>query len=424
MTMTRVILCAVPEARWAATGQPGVEGPTLGGLVADALAIERRMRKGVNLEDERIRYGLCCARIEALTTAGMQYFESQAEFKSVLASGRFPAHPLGVAYLDVLRQILDEGQPQIEAVNIRLGATFFPPGEIRKHAMEFNRLAERLGLADDATVKKRIAFFTNLALPHRCGVVELQSAFQAAADEKQLRPWELATGPEPPVQREEISEVTVVPDRESHGPPTHSRDERMVRNLRAQIRHAIAEPSGAVNFSNHRNDIIAKVLHEFVYRTPDSVDGPVEIRVLYADGSEGRPFPLRCLASTAEPEAPDALIVRAALMSMRHLEMDREVDMAWLRNRDVSKSRTLAETDEYCYTKTLERFEEVANDFDAFVLQVYHTGFEPAVVGFHRGLVRTLRDVRAQRAKHLRTLVVRPYLYRGVGRYEEGPTWC
>ena len=424
MTTTHITLCAVPAAMWAIT-EPTDDGrPTVGVFVCDALAIEKRIKKGVNLEDERVRYSLCCARIEALACTRMQYIKSQADFKRLLDLGMFPAYPLGVNYLDVLMRLLAEDHLQARTSGIRLGATFFPPEAVREHAVEFSRLAAEMGLNDDRTVKARISFFLNLALPNRCGVVEVQSAFHLAGQDESARPWELAASARALATAADagLSILTLVDD--THEPPTQDQDERMRRNLRAQIRRAMAEPNGAVNFSNHRNDIIAQVLHEFVYRPPGATDGPVEIRILYADGSEGAPFPLRCLTSCVEPETADAFTLRAALMSMRHPEMDREVDMAWLRNKEVSKSRTLAETDEFCCAQTFEQFQEAAENLDAFLLHIYQTGFEPAVVGFYRGLVRMLMEIQAGRTKRLRALVVRPYLYRGGGRYEEGSTWC
>lgn len=424
MTTTHITLCAVPAAVWAATDQPSVGRPTIGRLVQDALAIERRMKKGVNLEDERTRYNLCCARIEAITSACMEPLESQASFKTVLDSGRFPAHPLGITYLDVLRRLLAEDYLQARVGKTRLGATFFPPDTVRDHAMEFSLLADQVGYGDYPEVKARIGFFLDLALPNRCGVVEVQSAFQLAGQDEPARSWKIAAATEAQAEMKDTRLSTQVLVDDTREAPSRDRGERMRRNLRAQIRHAMTEPNGAVNFSNHRNDVIAQVLHEFVYGLPEATDAPVEIRVLYADGSEGRPFPLRCLSSRVEPEMDDPFGVRAALMSMRHPEMDREVDMAWFRNREVSKSRTLAESDDFCYTETLERFEAAAEDLDAFVLHIYQTGFEPAVIGFYRGLVRTLIDIRATQTKRMRALVVRPYLYRGGGRYEEGPIWC
>ncbi len=424
MTTTHITLCAVPAAMWATT-EPTDDGrPTVGIFVRDALAIEKRTKKGVNLEDERVRYSLCCARIEALACTRMQYIKSQADFKRLLDSGMFPAYPLGVNYLDVLMRLLAEDHLQVRTSGIRLGATFFPPEAVREHAVEFSRLAAEMGLNDDRAVKARISFFLNLALPNHCGVVEVQSAFQPIGRDEPARPWELAASAEALAEAEDAGPSAPILVNDIHEPPTRDRDEQMRRNLRAQIRRAIAEPNGAVNFSNHRNDIIAQVLHEFVYRPPGATDGPVEIRVLYADGSEGDLFPLRCLTSREKPEMADAFTLRAALMSMRHLEMDREVDMAWLRNKEVSKSRTLAETDEFCCAQTLKQFQEAAENLDAFLLHIYQTGFEPAVVGFYRGLVRMLMEIQAGRTKRLCALVVRPYLYRGGGRYEEGLTWC
>jgi hypothetical protein len=116
------------------------------------------------------------------------------------------------------------------------------------------------------------------------------------------------------------------------------------------------------------------------------------VRVTYADGSEAEPFPLRCL-DPAPPGRPERL-VPLALMSMRHLPLDESVVMNWYRNREIDQSSTLGWSDRVCHRQAAERLAALraASGGRAVVVHLYHTGFEPAVVGFYRAAVEAARD--------------------------------
>jgi hypothetical protein len=192
--------------------------------------------------------------------------------------------------------------------------------------------------------------------------------------------------------------------------------QRQVKALSASLIKAINNKEPA-NFSNRSNDIIAEVLHRFVYVLSGQPTSPVSIRVVYADGSEGRPFSIRCLPSNDQPEpagAEQSPALRAVLMSMRHVDLDRDVDMAWFRNREVSKTRTLAETDEYCYQTTLGLLGGALSK-GPLRLHMYHTGFEPAVIGFYRAVVEVLLANQP--------VSILPYYYRGKEGFELGSWW-
>jgi hypothetical protein len=145
------------------------------------------------------------------------------------------------------------------------------------------------------------------------------------------------------------------------------------------------------------------------------------MRVVYVDGSEATPFPVFGLMAIHNDGARPAIApLRVALMSMRHLELDPEIDFCWFRNRDVSRTRTLAETDRFCFDTTLSQLHDslALGDLE---IHLYHTGFEPAVLGFYRGVVQVLRELRIQRSS--RRLVVIPFYYRGEANYQAGTIW-
>jgi len=141
--------------------------------------------------------------------------------------------------------------------------------------------------------------------------------------------------------------------------------------------------------------------------------------VAYTDGSEATPFPLFCLPQLDSNIVPSENLLRVALMSMRHLELDPEIDFCWFRNREVSRTRTLAETDQFCFDTTLEQLKDSLQSGD-LTIQIFHTGFEPAVIGFYRGVVKVLLDMQKQTSLSLNVI---PYYFRGENDYQTGSLW-
>src|SRR5947209_8074081 len=169
-------LCALPRAMWEQDVSWNERVIAIHSFVKDAIAIERRIQKGVNQDNERTRYNLCCARIES--TVASQALTSAAtaeQFKAAFAARRLPASVLEAGYLTALARIMQ--QAPLETSRFRLGATFFTPEMIASHSAAFSQLAEQAGLANDVDVKRRRAFF-ELAQRFDCGVIELQNAFQ------------------------------------------------------------------------------------------------------------------------------------------------------------------------------------------------------------------------------------------------------
>ena len=424
MIRSSVYLCAIPELYW----EPEDAGHLpvhIARFAADALGAERRISKGVNLENERPRYTLLCQRLESevLASGLLQPVAGLGQLPSALTAGKLPAVLIDHSYLDFLRLAANGDTPE------RLGASFFPPDQVLSHAEAFEGLCTQHGLGDVPALQTRAQFFRYAAQAH-CGVVEIQypCAFLDTPD--------LEMSPQLERLRTQLFERDDAGDGTSAVALALSEEDlheveafesgykqRQVRNLSCAILQAI-ENGDPANFSNRSNDVIAEVLHRFVCvasHQADSAAGsrigltPAEIRIVYADGSEGRPFPIRCLCLGPQVEDNEPPL-RAVLMSMRHLDLDRVVDLAWFRNREVSKTRTLAETDEYCYQKTLDSLDAALKE-GPLLLHMYHTGFEPAVIGFYRGVVEALRSEQGG------MLAVLPHYYRGKKGFELGSWW-
>jgi hypothetical protein len=118
---------------------------------------------------------------------------------------------------------------------------------------------------------------------------------------------------------------------------------------------------------------------------------PIYIRFAYKDGSEGDPFPLFCLPLEKEP--PGLPVIQAALISSRHFELDRKVDLCLLRNSEISlrEDATIAEQEKIAYDKATKFIQGYIKKFKGLELYLYHTGLEPAIIGTYHAVVETLR---------------------------------
>jgi len=211
----------------------------------------------------------------------------------------------------------------------------------------------------------------------------------------------------------------------------------VLERFRSQLEAAVAEPgkdrSSALTPSGVHNRVLTEVLREYVARVGNA---PVSVPVVYRDGSRATAdFPFRVLDFAAEISgdadalAEGVLILRLALLSIRHTEMDAVVDGAWLRNADVSKPRPAAQTDDYVYHASLKQLDEMTNCGRQRVrLYIFQTGLETAVVGFFRAVVEFL-------GQHPGTLEVVPMFFaknsrkgtadgEGFAGYERGNAWA
>jgi hypothetical protein len=163
-------------------------------------------------------------------------------------------------------------------------------------------------------------------------------------------------------------------------------------------------PGAAISPSGVSNSVLTEGLHLSVEAGGgERVDAPVS----YRDGSSAREFPLRVLPFTGEaPSSPRVL--RFSLLSIRHTEMDVEVDGAWLRNTDISRLRPAAETDELVFALSLEQLATLTRE-EPVTIFMYQTGLETAIVGFYRALTEHLLE-------HPKSVAVVPmYFRRGQG---------
>ncbi len=186
--------------------------------------------------------------------------------------------------------------------------------------------------------------------------------------------------------------------------------QRRRSELATQIRHCLAEQDPPeVNFSIPKHWVIAPVLRQFVY---DPTFRGRTIPVTYRDGSRPvEPFPIGCLAATGSPpETSDDQIVKLGMSSGRHPDLDYLVDLYLTRNKDLNEESSMAAEEELTFRSTVEQLSEPCLDGGGEIW-AFHTGLEPMIVGFYRGVVKVLQS--RHRRGLPRTLVVKPWLYFG-----------
>ena len=378
---TCVQLLAIPATLW--------KMEPVASLVRDAEVAERRLRKGSNLDVERQRYTLFCAQIEQ--------WAAQFAGSGVLAT------TLGDDYLGALEQLtrLAPDLTPIAAATARLAATFVPPEKLAEHTAMFAEFAERGVVDDTPAIRTRLSFLRGL-VAGKFGIVERQLAFQVGS--ASVVPGLLCQ------ESQELGPAPVAASATASG-------------LAEEIRRGLLYGE-AVNFSNAPHPAITEALHHLAYDQPPAGRGAID--VVYSDGSQAEPFPVGVL-QLPSPEDVLALSeqtpMRVSLLSMRHLEMDAIVDMAWFLNQEASRPRSLAETEAFCCRRTLSQLDAMKRPA---CLYLYQTGLQPAVVGFCRALMTWFRSHRDGPPE---LLIVPQYYHEGNGYdkddgYRAGSAWC
>lgn len=439
-------LFAVPSTFW--DDRPRASPPTDDELLREQLreakALRERIERGVNLESERGRFTDILNRIEAtLLRRSLQHPESvraewnEAQIRAEVAMMKFPALELGEEYLHLLSWLealrVEARTPGItEPANpLDLGGSIYRAEQLENHlkvaAAEIAARSSARPLPKEirAAADARAAFIASVKAIGQLGVIEVQvvqdnSVPTAAPGVRGPGAGVVeSTGSEPegggpaPVD----FDAETVPDKPNR--------KAMVKRLHAEVEAAVEQYAkdgrgGKVNASNQPHEVTTDVFGEWV-RAPGSA---ARVRIMYADASEAAPFPLRCLAGRERP-AGEPQVIKAALMSMRHLDIDRVVDLAWYRNREVSQTRSLAESDEFCFRYSIAQLRELAKLSKMGMpvrLEVFHTGFEPASVGLYRAVAAVLSgdtSFQAEWAAGLKPwLIVAPQYYKGGTNYE------
>src|SRR5688572_20786117 len=105
MNVQRFYICALPASYWTVDYDYRRFADT-------ALSCERRIAKGVNLENEFARYSSCCQRLEqeVFLSRQVRFINDFAQFSEVVSAGYIPATVLSLDYLYSLYGAPAEGR--------------------------------------------------------------------------------------------------------------------------------------------------------------------------------------------------------------------------------------------------------------------------------------------------------------------------
>jgi len=239
---------------------------------------------------------------------------------------------------------------------------------------------------------------------------------------------------------------------------TIKRKEEIVR-IHQQIQETLRPGGHPFAASYIRHELFPEVLRDYIYynleaeskeksflfffkyrkksekRNPDK---PVNLRIVYSDGTEGQPFPLFCLLDQKRFPRPTNLYkFKIGSISMRHVSLDLVTEGYLIQNLMIKRKETSAEQEDYAYRKTWyflsnfidliqhKRIDQITQEirfrylwdlinikekkYNGCELHIYQTGLEPSVIGIYRAVIKFLREHRGE-------LVVVPRL---IGRREK-----
>ena len=405
-------LCAIPGPIWEqSVNDYDID---IASFAAGGLVCERRINKGINLDAEYKRYYLCCQRLEQEISLSkkLKQINNIREFHAILQDGFFPMQVLNYQYLELLKHT--ENPNEIE----RLGATYFFPYQVRVHRLAFEAWANGLGQEKNEVVQQRLVFLKAIE-DSGCGLVELQSCFHPTTiidvnieEAKQSYTKRLITQASPnKLSNFAFSERVI---------QYFSRDKRkllLARRFYANIVDALAINEPVSLDRQMPDDVIIETLHDLVFVPDKEVVLNRELRIVYEDGSEAKPFLLFCLPNSmhiASRTTAQALL-RIGLISMRDTSLDNEVDLYWVRNNEFAGLHSWAEIDQFCFNTTLSQLSNKTDLKDLFIQQ-FHQRSLPATIGFYRGFVQVL-------IKSQMNLRVTPFYQQSKGHYLAGTDW-
>lgn len=163
----------------------------------------------------------------------------------------------------------------------------------------------------------------------------------------------------------------------------------LVHELRAGVASAAQAP---VRIDRYRHRAITHALHQVVFEAPGGRRQAVPFA--FSDGSVTAPFELPALDPARRGIPCDARRFSLGLISGRHLERDRVVDCYVLRNWEIKSEETSAAVEALACERMTELLDELRSERTT-VVDLFHTGLEPVVLGCYRAAIGRLRTDRS-----------------------------
>lgn len=370
-------------------------------LTEQGLYDEEELLRGVNKHNVRHRYHLVLDRVQFLAHLAL------------LSGQRFRTITLDPSVFPGLSELWSISPGKVR--DMRLLPAFWMPGQASDYVVNLKTLGE------GTQALQQIASFLQVAAGSNQVVIAVQNKHSRQTSQNLSQ----AT-----VQSSQLAKAFAaqfVPDWINDYSNTPF-DQVVVKHLWRAVQSARRGQPNGVNLDEVPHLIITKALHTMVYEDPAQVDNQkIAVNIVYADGSQARPFPLFCLTPREGPEIEELRTkkrIRMGMISWRHREMNSLIDQYWFRNIEVSgPGMTSAEVDEFCYQTTLTKLSDIYQLNIPVCLDFYQTGFQAPLVGFLRAVVEFLKQGQGR----LPMLEIVPHFYdkrlKDGQEYEKGQPW-
>jgi hypothetical protein len=167
-----------------------------------------------------------------------------------------------------------------------------------------------------------------------------------------------------------------------------------------------------------RQPVIMKDIYVQKTRTITHDIVPRNVQFAFNDGSISDLFPLY---SMVEVKPKDKLpVIKTALISNRHFELDNIVETCILRNSEISRRQeaTIADQEKLSFETAQKFFNEILEKTDGVHIELYHTGLEPSVIGTYRAFLSIILK-KGNRGK----LIITPKVFKGGDKYSDLKQW-
>lgn len=327
--------------------------------IEDAIGAAQRIAKKINTKQERKRFSIACSCIERVAMENMG--DDKIEFE-------------GKDAYKIVSTLRKE----------KSGITFIYPFVLPKEMSKFQNLFKG----------KVLRYFNKI----KNGIVIIFLPYQ-----KLIQNLRVAPIPSFPKNAEADIPLTVF----NLNPQEYYSELKDIKRVDSQIKEAISSRY-PFNASSPSHQLFTEVIRNYIYKPRISFlryllrklmfwckFPPIQLRIIYSDGTEARPFPLFCIPKTSK-EPKKLPIIHAGLMSMRHADLDSLIDIYLIRNKEIDRQENAAEKDEFAYNRVLELLKDILKEKKKIKIYLYHTGFEPVVVGIYRAILKMLQQHKGQ----------------------------
>ncbi len=435
----QTMCCSLDKAHWRVAGTPTEERSLFAHLLAEYAVLVRQDQDWQEPVERRPRAKALLRRLETLI---LEAVEPASLKTSAQSDDQIPAIILDRAYVSWLHSLAAAGRPLGAATAGGLGASIVAPDAVSEHLSAYEAALRSSSTSDDYVHRQRRWFLKQWILARNAGLVELTlpdftstheprletrspigrllrwllglEAKSAPAEASIPSPWRRC----PPIRSTRVLSQPGSAWRKFDGRRSSDRGGVISRHIREAIDEALSSGQ-SLNLASQRHHVLVPALGEHILRK-DTEASERCLPVTYGDGLPASSFPLRCLERLPQGWRPE-IELDIGLVSMRHLDIDHYIDLNWFRNQEIPSFKGMCAADAYCTARSQAIFAELtsANPGKRLRINIYHSGYMPAVVGFYRAFMQGQRNA----PMVFGNLQVVPHLSPSRGGYTTATPW-